>query len=383
MAEWGSESQFQNAAYVLQGLAYPFTAFSPLFKRISGLDNDVVAIAVLGAAFVTVWLLAAWRGGGASLRLALFGVLWFVLAVVPAALLLDFNYMIESPRLMYLASVGASLFLAAPFALEPIAPGARWHGDVRRVAALLVALGLCIPALTYLDRRAVLYRDMANAIAGLDVAHTTAQTVCAPTGPAPTTTLAVNFPEWYFVQPTDTSLGHDGLKTIAERRGLTELYLVNHPSSNARFDAVMLPDIQTTNQPYKSLGESQTYESIAARVRDSSSVVLTRWSEGASQTLLVGCRMPASVPDDAVVTFDGRQALVAVNATVVDAGRSIQIDLDWQAIGPATDDVTVFAQLLDENGRVVAQADGYPVGGVLPMRLWQIGDRWRIFADCR
>jgi hypothetical protein len=66
-------------------------------------------------------------------------------------------------------------------------------------------------------------------------------------------------------------------------------------------------------------------------------------------------------------------------------GQAAQIDreaatvtLYWQADRPPGADYQVFLQLLDNDGRPVAQADGSPMGGLYPTSLWQPG---QIIAD--
>jgi hypothetical protein len=39
-------------------------------------------------------------------------------------------------------------------------------------------------------------------------------------------------------------------------------------------------------------------------------------------------------------------------------------------------DATIFAHLLSGDGTIVAQADGHPLHGMLPMWLWDTGDAY-------
>ncbi len=51
-----------------------------------------------------------------------------------------------------------------------------------------------------------------------------------------------------------------------------------------------------------------------------------------------------------------------------------QITLFWQAAAPLTADYTTFIHLLDEQGQVVAQADGQPQGSWYPTSVWDVGE---------
>lgn len=56
------------------------------------------------------------------------------------------------------------------------------------------------------------------------------------------------------------------------------------------------------------------------------------------------------------------------------AGSSFPLTLYWRALEPGREDLSVFVHLVAADGRIVAQADGYPVGGRYPTGLWQAGD---------
>ena len=54
-------------------------------------------------------------------------------------------------------------------------------------------------------------------------------------------------------------------------------------------------------------------------------------------------------------------------------GRMLRLTLFWQADDPVEERLTVFAHLLDEQGRLVAQQDNEPVAGSRPTTTWQEG----------
>ncbi len=55
-------------------------------------------------------------------------------------------------------------------------------------------------------------------------------------------------------------------------------------------------------------------------------------------------------------------------------GETLPLRLTWEALAPPAADVTVFLQLLDENGEIAAQFDAPPGGDLLPTSLWAAGD---------
>ncbi len=61
----------------------------------------------------------------------------------------------------------------------------------------------------------------------------------------------------------------------------------------------------------------------------------------------------------------------------VEPGGIVRVTLEWSALEEVAEDYAVFVHLLDGQGRVVAQHDGQPVGGLLPTSSWVQGERIR------
>jgi hypothetical protein len=58
-------------------------------------------------------------------------------------------------------------------------------------------------------------------------------------------------------------------------------------------------------------------------------------------------------------------------------GQILRLSLFWEAIDDPLDDYVVFANLLDSEGKVAAQHDGQPVGGLRPTATWVVGETVR------
>lgn len=65
---------------------------------------------------------------------------------------------------------------------------------------------------------------------------------------------------------------------------------------------------------------------------------------------------------------------VAVPVNPVRAGTPYTVTLQWRATGPTEVPLTVFTQLLDRSGRLVAQHDGPPAEGLRPTHDWRPGE---------
>jgi hypothetical protein len=76
------------------------------------------------------------------------------------------------------------------------------------------------------------------------------------------------------------------------------------------------------------------------------------------------------------VAFGGQVALLGYDlpSNHARAGRNVQANLYLEAIAVPREDYTVFLHVLDSEGKLVAQADSWPLRGQYPTSLWQQGD---------
>jgi hypothetical protein len=63
------------------------------------------------AIVIPAWIWA-WRQSRRAAWIAAYGVAWYVISLLPSAVLLAPDYVLGSPRLMLIASMGGSLFWA-------------------------------------------------------------------------------------------------------------------------------------------------------------------------------------------------------------------------------------------------------------------------------
>ncbi len=105
-------------------------------------QNDATNALIFALVIVTLGL-GFWISRS---RIALYGTGWYFLSIVPSVLLLAPAYVLGSPRLMVLASVGASLFWAAVVARLSSMKRFRW------VAAVGVLSVICISGIFFMER---------------------------------------------------------------------------------------------------------------------------------------------------------------------------------------------------------------------------------------
>ena len=94
---------------------------------------------------------------------------------------------------------------------------------------------------------------------------------------------------------------------------------------------------------------------------------------------LGACRVAQLVrlpQESALATFDvagGPIRLLAAAALPARDGAALDVTLYWQAADAVTQSYTVFTQLFDERGAMVAQQDNLPVEGLAPTDTWMPG----------
>jgi len=86
---------------------------------------------------------------------------------------------------------------------------------------------------------------------------------------------------------------------------------------------------------------------------------------------------PPTYLDVAFPTPDDREIRLAslnVPRTVAEPGAAIEATLYWRANGPTLRPYTVFLQLLDDSGALIAQVDRWPAAGQWPSTCWVGGE---------
>jgi hypothetical protein len=351
-------SLWHNTAYFLQALAYPL---SPLGASIAiHLPTDEF---LLVAGFSSLVLLAAYLGTRSTRvdNLFLFGLVWFALALLPAWALLPFEYVVDGPRLLYLASVGAALLWAT------VVPGLALSQKYR---AWIACLGIGLVALLgwqgigfardKVQQHALLSNYVDKAV---DVAagHSRDEPL-----------LFVNVPAWLASRTSRFLLGHEGVTLIPEYSTIGDLIYWNGNRLSRQIDGVTLVEAFDESPFYHGFyGPEVNCVEMDRAIRAHARVYLTTWDGSQLHIRDAGGLLPQP-PDRLTATLDHSVSLAAGELRLV--GDFLQIELRWAYSQPLEVDATVFLHLVDDAGRIVAQDDRYPLQGLWPLRYWQAGD---------
>lgn len=357
-----AERLTQNGSYLMQGLAFPIAPLTRLTMAAWGW-NDLQAAQVAALLSVSLLLPLCWLGK--ELRLLAFSLLCFVCAIIPSWLTLYYGYVISGPRLLYLASVGATLAWAG--GLRALA-GA--HASMLRRFLTLLLTGLIV----LFGSNFVRVRQHINDMGG-DLIW---QVVKAAAGaPADEQMLIVNYPAWLAPDRSVYPIGHEGTEFMPGYANVSDLSWVNNGPrrdiQTAKFANTLIPLPGLT---YGVRGPEVGWEELAEKMRAAGSIYAVHYTAHKLRLIQVGrlASSPVASPDSPLAIFDGRVTLAAAEATRV--GEEIVLRMTWHSHGPLTDTVySVFVHLYDASGRLVAQADGFALGGMYPFWMWRAGEQ--------
>lgn len=113
-------------------------------------------------------------------------------------------------------------------------------------------------------------------------------------------------------------------------------------------------------------GAYVTQAELRERVRQADRVVGFR--PAVEEMVVLAEREDAVPPSDCLARFDDRACLS--EAYVVAQDDLLRIDLTWQFRETLPPGITVFIHVVDAAGNLVAQADGDPVRGLIPLNAW-------------
>jgi hypothetical protein len=372
------EGMLQNTAYFLQGVVYPFTGVGGWLFHARGV-NDMVAVVGLSGLGIAVAVMVQLTHK-ATLRSWL-PWLWCILASLPSILFLLFEYVINGPRLLMVASVGVAWLWTDVLLLFVRGAEMGSRSRLARTAVAIVAVTLLLGQ----NVRFVRQRMDLHQVLGDGFKQVVEATVRA--NEAGKETIVLNFPSWFATVRSDYALGHDGVLFWPDYVP-PGIFMAVHTGefgdlNFVRVDAIR-PDLEKLY--YGLTGPTPDWPMLSSVP---SQVLRTDYGEEELSLLPVGELLMAEENEtEPVATFEGNTgetAVVLLDARTQVSDSGVRVDLMWQ-VPQALNNSTVFVHLLNGDGQLIDQADGEPLGGSLPFELWpkdgQILDtRWMAVED--
>ncbi len=362
------ESRFQNSAYFLQGLVY---AIAPLAAPVMRLLNISDMAAVLLVCVPALLLLA----GGLFLigkgRIALLAIGWYAIAIAPALLLLPFSYVIDGPRLMYQASIGAALLAAAQLAWLRV-PGRRALLP-KTIFGIVVPAGALIFSLAFLSERAGLYEQTRRLANGL-------LSEMGPSADNAKMAIAVNFPSWIAPKQNSYAIGHEGVTFVPGYSSLIDLYYL-HTGREKPVASVVLPHLQVDGR-YSFANHGQAFDPYdiqpSLRQGDRILFVSTKGDDAfiSDAGNLEATQASDAQSSDALATYGQTLRLLSQAHQRIDPQR-LRVELRWLLLEKPAEELRTFVHVLSPAGELVAQEDGLPLMNMADPRAWEKGDIWR------
>ncbi len=345
--------------YLLQGLIYPAAMLLVRLCQPTGCDPTTLSLA---GGLVFLGVLAVFWKLQRTLLIGLFGVFWFLGGILPMWAGRDFVYNEYAPRLLYLASCGACIAIAAV-----VGRGTeKSRFNLKRIAALgLVALILLQSAL-FVFRRQGLYDD---AFALLEQEN---QAMFTPrAGKA----LFINTIELFTFKDAEFPLGWFGaLVSPWHNRIVTDR---NLRALNADWTIEPAQAQQVQDQAPLKLefhGQVLPPDQLQTAILSATNVYRVAVPDSDVHLFEIGqIEHNATPPQSVMASWPGNVQLIS--ATTSSEAKTPVLNLDWFIGGSIDPDVTVFVHVLNEAGQVVAQADGDLIGGYVPIGVWQKNDR--------
>lgn len=350
-----------SLAVMLQGLIYPIAALiRPLVTGDieSGILLLLVSVVILIASAYAYWL--------GRIRAALFGLGWYILAILPAALLLPAGYVLGQTRLALLASAGGAIFWGVV-----LGTGRFKRFRIAQSAGVLVMVVLFIyVSLDFLAMRRADFlhlRDFNRVALRLFDRYEVYKTGA----------ILVNAPDYVIPAEADRRflLGTEGVLFVDETLDYNQQFWMNSDTDYRNIRVIAYDQIQR-NQGYgfRAHPPALTGEQVSAIVQDAPYIFVTHFSGRQFWPELVGgTALPGLENSESQVMYP-ENGFVLTNSDVsfnMD-DYTIQVETTWRVTEPAP--VKLFIHVYCDE-RFIAQSDGYPWGDTYPFAAWSPDER--------
>jgi len=340
-ASFAGGDLWYKALYVLQAAAYPVTWFAGLFS-----EGPTVAVGMVLFGLFVLLGLTFWSAKNPTNRLPLLtGWAWWGLSALVIALPLETSYLLHGPRLLYLGSVGLAILW--PVLLEPVflLPKAGQWIWAAALAFILVTSGLFV-------------RDRLAAYAHLTSPVEAVQTVME--GKANDEgILLINLPDWLAPANNTYPIGVEFVAMLGNYLFAEEL-MAQNLGMDRPVQSLKVPDLLTEQAYSYDIHEQGVGPLInGGWSPDGSHVFIINYDETGPQTRYAGQLTIREGQAGPKATF-GPYELLAGDASFCEA--SVELTTIWSPTADPEPTTSLFAQLLNGDGQLIAQADGPPLG---------------------
>lgn len=365
LQDW--ENITQSLATVSQAVIYPAAAGARRLVQGTGTPAPSEMFLLLFVVLLPVLAFHVWQARHSRdyriLRVVGYGLLWYVLGIVPAVLLLDQHYVSGSPRILVFGALGLSIFWAVTV-IALLRAGGLW-----RFVGVLVVLSMVIVSIPFLNGQRVNYLLLDNYMRRLNELI-----VNQPLPIEQARTLLVNAPDYLTpVQGEETFLrGTEGAAMMFRTINYDLQVWVN--------TGVLPPVVDTLK--FHQIIRAQGYSMYAhdpevgpvelvEKAQQYDMLYVTQWDGQVFYPVHVGSpNLPAS--DEPLVTFGDNQIHLTQMDMVYTPGlQALHIRLSWRVNQP--EGVQPFVHVACD-GQRVGGMDAGAWGDVYGFNFWLPGE---------
>ena len=369
--------------YYVQGLTYPLQTLAWPLVRATGVSQPLAVgfIAVLTLVVIVALFVRARR-----LPLLIFALALFAVTLAPMWPTLNADYTLNGPRLHYLPSIATSLIWGSLVAIlfchsKPLRGSeslSRKAATLRRLAAqgdkLWQGIGILVLLATLAQSLVFLY-GMADIITiggrlTADVSRAVAST------PSDEPSLVVNFPSWIGKRQAETTfaLGAEGISFLPGYSTLRDLVRLNTRQDRNATEVTFTNTITEWKYDQR-LGQLVNWNRLVKAIRAARRVWAVEYSPETLRLSEAGSTQPATEATSPEVIFDEHIGLHVMDTRMTP--DELRVELAWTNILTVDSQLTAFVHVYDAEGKLVAQQDGYPLLGLYPPWLGQLGETVR------
>ncbi len=356
MKPFDVEGLLQKSTYFLQGLIYPTAPLATPLVGQFGL-NDLNAVRLIAA--ITLVPMGALLIRRKRTLMTLAGLAWFGLLIMPTLLTTDFDYVINSPRLLYPAIVGSVIIWGA-FAAEVMAAG---RGQRVRVVITLIAIALVLGQnVAFVQAETRLYHLAEEPV------HELAR--AARLQPDGDPLLFVNLPSWLSPIEHAYALGNHGVQFITGYAGINDVIFAYN--GRDRFSSAISFTSLSNEVPYYFglYGPKLDWDGLIDQLKQSGEVYFARYAADRIRLLSAGRVTNVDLGD---ITARLGTQLELGTTQIENNAPAITVALNWRIAQQPDQDLSVFVHVYAFDGSLVTQSDGYPLLGLSPFGNWPAG----------
>lgn len=343
-----------TSALWVQDFGYPFSRQARWLTELTGLGWDQLAL-TLALTGIGLALLAYWRAG--RLMLGAGALALGLLVFLPAIIGLRYEYVQNSPRLLYIVAPACAFFWGL---LPKLRFGRARLDRVWRVTTLALAALVIVQSAMFIERRMTMLADGTELVDEL--------AADAERGGVPL--LYMNVPSWFAPRGQEYPRGHLGVQLIPYYVPLGLLVYTANGDAVDLASGALAPPVAGWRYHWQPHGPPLDHAQVDALLRQGVGLRLVSLGEDG-----VAIRAPGSLaPGQPWPT--ARQAVFGDALWLVDYGIGFEGDLltvttRWFVARELREDVQLWFQVRNGEGSVIAEARDYPLGGMSPPRLWQ------------